>query len=95
MPDALEAVMDILTWLIVGLIAGVLASMIVGGSGYGIVGDIVVGIVGAFVGGLLFREAGWHTPWGGLAGVIFVAFIGAVVLLVVIRLIARLGRGAP
>lgn len=87
--------MDILTWLVVGLIAGLLASMLVGGSGYGIIGDIVVGIVGAFVGGLLFREAGWRAPWGGLAGVIFVAFIGAVVLLIVIRLIARLGRGAP
>jgi uncharacterized membrane protein YeaQ/YmgE (transglycosylase-associated protein family) len=67
----------------------VLASMIVGGSGYGIIGDIVVGIVGAFVGGFLFREAGWSAPWGGLAGVIFVAFIGALVLLVLLRLIAR------
>lgn len=81
--------MDILTWLIVGLVAGVLASMIVGGSGYGIIGDIVVGIVGAFVGGFLFREAGWHAPWGGLAGTIFVAFIGALVLLVLLHIIAR------
>jgi uncharacterized membrane protein YeaQ/YmgE (transglycosylase-associated protein family) len=81
--------MDILTWLIVGLIAGVLASMIVGGSGYGIIGDIVVGIVGAFVGGFLFREAGWHAPWGGLAGTIFIAFIGALVLLVLLHIIAR------
>jgi uncharacterized membrane protein YeaQ/YmgE (transglycosylase-associated protein family) len=79
--------MEILTWLIVGLIAGVLASLLVGGTGYGIVGDIVVGIVGAFVGGWLFTAAGWHTPFAGLAGTIFVAFIGAVVLLVVIHLI--------
>ena len=42
--------MDILTWLIVGLVAGLLASLIVGGSGYGILGDIVAGIAGAFVG---------------------------------------------
>jgi uncharacterized membrane protein YeaQ/YmgE (transglycosylase-associated protein family) len=83
--------MDILTWLIVGLVAGVLASLVVG-SGLGIIGDIVVGIVGAFIGGFIFREAGWSTPWGGLAGTIFVAFIGAVVLLVIIRLIRR---GAP
>ena len=62
--------MDILTWIMVGLIAGVLASLLVGGSGYGILGDIVVGVVGAFVGGWLFRYAGWHAPWGGLAGVI-------------------------
>ena len=81
--------MDILTWIIVGLIAGVLASAIVG-SGFGIIGDIVIGIVGAFIGGFVFREAGWHAPFGGLAGTIFVAFIGAALLLVVIRLI----RGA-
>jgi uncharacterized membrane protein YeaQ/YmgE (transglycosylase-associated protein family) len=79
--------MEILTWLIVGLIAGVLASLIVGGTGYGIIGDIVVGIVGAFVGGWLFNAAGWATPFAGLAGTIFVAFIGAVVLLVVLHLV--------
>ena len=79
--------MEILTWLIVGLVAGVLASLIVGGSGYGIIGDIVVGIVGAFVGGWLFRVAGWSAPWGGLAGTIFVAFIGAVVLLLILHLV--------
>ncbi|HVK89105.1 MAG TPA: GlsB/YeaQ/YmgE family stress response membrane protein [Kofleriaceae bacterium] len=79
--------MEILTWLIVGLVAGVLASLIVGGSGYGIIGDIVVGIVGAFVGGWLFRAAGWSAPWGGLAGTIFVAFIGAVVLLLILHLV--------
>ena len=79
--------MDILTWIMVGLIAGVLASLLVGGSGYGILGDIVVGVVGAFVGGWLFRYAGWHAPWGGLAGVIFIAFIGAVLLLVILRII--------
>lgn len=79
--------MDILTWLIVGLVAGVLASLIVGGSGYGILGDIVVGIVGAFIGGFVFREAGWSAPWGGLAGTIFVAFIGAVILLLILHLI--------
>lgn len=79
--------MEILTWLIVGLIAGVLASLIVGGTGMGIIGDIVVGIVGAFVGGWLFSAAGWSSPFGGLAGTIFVAFIGAVVLLVIIHLV--------
>jgi len=79
--------MEILTWLIIGLVAGVLASLIVGGSGYGVIGDIVIGIVGAFLGGFVFREAGWSAPWGGLAGSIFVAFIGAVILLVVLHLI--------
>ena len=86
--------MDILILLVVGLVAGVLASLVVGGTGYGIVGDIVVGIVGAFVGGYVFRAAGWAAPFGGLAGTIFVAFIGAVILLVIIHLIrgATVGR---
>lgn len=79
--------MDILTWLIVGLVAGALASFVVGGVGYGLVGDIVVGIAGAFVGGFVFREAHWKAPFAGLGGVIFVAFIGAVLLLAGLRLI--------
>jgi uncharacterized membrane protein YeaQ/YmgE (transglycosylase-associated protein family) len=82
--------MPILTWLIVGLVAGVLASLVMGGSGYGLIGDIIIGIIGAFVGGWLFRALGTSSPFGGLGGVIFVAFIGAVVLLFVLRLI----RGA-
>lgn len=80
--------MDILTWLIVGLVAGVLASFVVGG-GFGLLGDIVVGILGAFVGGWLFGQLGWSTPFGGLVGTIFVAFIGAIVLLLLLRLIRR------
>jgi uncharacterized membrane protein YeaQ/YmgE (transglycosylase-associated protein family) len=82
--------MELLTWCIVGLIAGLLASFVMGGIGYGLVGDIIVGIVGAFIGGWLFRSMGWGSPFGGLAGVIFVAFIGAVLLLFILRLI----RGA-
>lgn len=80
--------MDLLTWLIVGLIAGVLASLVMGG-GYGIIGDIIIGIVGAFIGGWLFGQLGVGTPFGGLAGTIFTAFIGAVVLLFILRLISR------
>lgn len=75
-----------LLWIVIGLVAGWLASAIVGG-GYGIVGDIVVGVVGAFVGGLIFRGLDIRAPWGGLPGTIFVAFIGALVLLVLLRLI--------
>ena len=83
----------LLTWLIVGLIAGVLASLVMGGTGYGIIGDIIIGILGAFVGGWLFRQLGTSAPMGGLAGIIFTAFIGAVVLLFVIRLIRRSTSG--
>ena len=80
----------ILLWAVVGLIAGWLASAVVGG-GYGVIGDIVVGVVGAFLGGILFRALGVASPIGGLAGTIFVAFIGAVILLVGLHLI----RGRP
>ena len=84
---------DLLTWIIVGLVAGVLASIVMG-EGYGLVGDIIIGIIGAFVGGWVFRTLGVHSPWGGLGGTIFVAFIGAVVLLFVLRLIRRGTRRA-
>ena len=87
--------MDFLTWIIVGLIAGVLASVVMGGIGYGIIGDIIVGIVGAFVGGWLFSRMGWTAPFGGLAGTIFVAFIGAVLLLFVVRLLTGFRRRVP
>ena len=83
--------MDLVTWLIVGLVAGVLAGLLVGGVG--LIGNIIVGIIGAFVGGWIFDKLGVSTPFSGLAGTIFTAFIGAVVLLVLLNLIMR-GRGA-
>jgi uncharacterized membrane protein YeaQ/YmgE (transglycosylase-associated protein family) len=81
----------ILLWIVVGLIAGWLASAVVGG-GYGVIGDIVVGVVGAFLGGIIFRALNIGTPFGGLPGTIFVAFIGAVLLLLLLRLIRRTAR---
>ena len=77
-----------LIWIAIGLLAGWLASAVVGG-GMGVVGDIVVGIVGAFIGGLIFRGLHIGTPLSGIAGTIFVAFIGAIVLLLGLRLIRR------
>lgn len=85
--------MDLLTLIIVGLVAGLLASFAVGGVGYGLLGDIVIGIVGAFVGSWLFSALGIQVPFAGLGGTIFVAFIGAVVLLLLLRVIRR-GTGA-
>jgi uncharacterized membrane protein YeaQ/YmgE (transglycosylase-associated protein family) len=90
MLNAHDHVMDILTWVIVGLVAGLLASLLVG-SGGGILIDIVIGVLGALIGGWLFTAAGWHVPFAGIAGTIFVAFIGSVILLVVLQLI----RGRP
>ena len=83
-----------LIWIVIGLVAGWLASAVVGG-GYGVIGDIVVGVVGAFLGGFIFRALHIHAPFGGIAGTIFVAFIGAVVLLVVLRLIRSVSARAP
>ncbi|HET9635310.1 MAG TPA: GlsB/YeaQ/YmgE family stress response membrane protein [Gemmatimonadaceae bacterium] len=78
----------LLAWIVVGLVAGVLASLVMGG-GYGIIGDIIIGIVGAFIGGWLFSVLGISSPMGGMGGQILVAFIGAVVLLFLLRLIRR------
>jgi uncharacterized membrane protein YeaQ/YmgE (transglycosylase-associated protein family) len=75
--------------LIVGAIAGWLAGMIVKGGGFGLIGDIIVGIVGAFIGGWLFTAAHWTVPWGGLAGTVLVAFVGASILLVILHLVHR------
>lgn len=82
----------LLTWLFVGLVAGLLASLVMGGTGLGIVGDIIIGILGAVIGGWLFRTMGVAAPFGGIAGTIFVAFVGAVVLLLIIRLVRRGGK---
>jgi len=81
--------MDLLTWIIVGLVAGLLAAFVMG-EGYGLVGDIIIGICGAFIGGWIMRTLGAASPFGGLAGTIFVAFIGAVVLLFLLRIIRRM-----
>jgi uncharacterized membrane protein YeaQ/YmgE (transglycosylase-associated protein family) len=75
-------------WAVIGLVAGWLASAVVGG-GLGLVGDIVVGIVGAFVGGYLFRRLHIATPFHGVVSKIFVAFVGAVLLLLILRLFRR------
>ena len=81
----------LLIWVAIGLIAGWLASAVVGG-GYGVAGDIVVGIVGSFLGGLIFRGLHVAAPFHGIASTIFVAFVGAVLLLLALRLIHR---GSP
>lgn len=79
--------MEILWLVIIGLIAGWLASAIVGG-GFGLIGDIVVGIVGAFLGGYLFNALG-ISAGGGMLGTIIVATVGAIVLLLLLRLVRR------
>lgn len=82
--------MEFVWFILVGLVAGALAGMIVNGGGYGIVGDIVVGVLGALIGGYLFPQLGISVG-GGLPGAVVVATIGAIVLIVVLRLINRAG----
>ncbi len=79
---------SLLWWLVVGLIAGFLASVVMRGGGYGIVGDIIAGLVGAFIGGWLFGLLGISVG-GGLLGTIIVAFVGACILIAILRLFSR------
>src|SRR5579859_7104805 len=79
---------SLIWWLVVGLIAGFLASVVMRGGGYGILGDIIAGIVGAFIGGWLFGTLGLSMG-GGIVGSIIVAFIGACILIAILRLISR------
>lgn len=76
----------ILIWVLVGAVAGWLAGMIVKGGGFGLLGDIVVGIIGAFVGGWLLMQLG-VTIGVGIVSVIATATIGAVALLLLLRLV--------
>jgi uncharacterized membrane protein YeaQ/YmgE (transglycosylase-associated protein family) len=82
----------VIVWLLVGLVSGWLASQVVRGGGSGVLTDVVVGIVGAFIGGMIFRAEGWHAPFGGYAGLIFVAFCGAALLLLVMKMFMRTRR---
>ena len=78
---------NLLTWVIIGLIAGWAAGKIMKGGGYGVVMDIILGIVGAVVGGWLLGALGIHA--GGLIGTIVVAIIGAMFLIWLTRLLKK------
>lgn len=75
--------MSILGWLILGLIAGFIASKIVNHTGSGVLLDIVLGIIGAMVGGWLFTTLGATPVTGFNLYSMFVAVIGAIVVLVI------------
>jgi uncharacterized membrane protein YeaQ/YmgE (transglycosylase-associated protein family) len=79
---------SILIILVVGAIAGWLAGLIVRGAGFGLIGDIIIGIVGAFIAGWVLPRLGIHIM-SGMVGAIIDATIGAVILLLVIRLVRR------
>lgn len=80
-------IMNIIAWLLLGLIAGFLASVVMKGGGYGVVGDIIVGLVGAFIGGWVFSLFGAGGATGLNVGSIIVAFVGACILIAILRLV--------
>jgi uncharacterized membrane protein YeaQ/YmgE (transglycosylase-associated protein family) len=80
--------MGILAWIIVGLIAGWGAGKVMKGGGYGILMDIILGMLGGLAGGWLFGALGiWRG--GGMIGTTIVAFIGAVILIWITRLVKK------
>jgi uncharacterized membrane protein YeaQ/YmgE (transglycosylase-associated protein family) len=74
----------LVSWVVVGLLAGWLAGIVMKGGGYGLVGDLVLGLVGSVVGGWIFRTLGVF-PGGGFFPTVFVAFFGAVIVIVAQR----------
>ena len=78
---------SLVLFLVIGLVAGWLASRIMRGGGFGLVGDLIVGVIGAFLGGWLFSLLG--ISLGGILGALVTALIGAIVLLYLLRLIKR------
>ena len=82
--------MSILSWIVVGLIAGWLAGRVMKGGGFGLIGDIIVGVIGGLLGGFLasyFFHVG--DPMSGINLMsILIAFLGAIVLLFLVRLLS-------
>jgi uncharacterized membrane protein YeaQ/YmgE (transglycosylase-associated protein family) len=78
---------NLLYFLLIGLAAGWLAGKVMKGSGYGLIGDLVIGVVGAFLGGWIFGLL--HIAAGGLLGLLVTAFVGAVVLVWLLRMMKR------
>jgi uncharacterized membrane protein YeaQ/YmgE (transglycosylase-associated protein family) len=82
--------MGILSWIVVGLIAGFLAGQVVKGGGFGLIGDIIVGVLGGLLGGWLASSVLHIGDMTGInIGSILIAFVGAVILLLLLRLIKR------
>lgn len=79
--------MDLLWFLIIGLVAGWLAGQLTKGGGFGLIGDLIVGVIGALLGGWLLGELGFNLV--GRLGALITATVGAIVLVLLLRLIKR------
>lgn len=84
----------LIAWIVIGLVAGFLASMVMRGGGYGILGDIIVGIVGAFIGGLIVNLVAPDDNFG-FWGSLIVAFVGACILIAILRAVSRGSARTP
>jgi uncharacterized membrane protein YeaQ/YmgE (transglycosylase-associated protein family) len=81
---------SLIIFLLVGLVAGWLAGKLIRGGGFGIIGDMVIGVLGAIIGGFLLPTVGLtHLVTIPIINQIVVATIGAVILLVLLRLLRR------
>jgi uncharacterized membrane protein YeaQ/YmgE (transglycosylase-associated protein family) len=77
---------SLLIIILVGIVAGWLAGKIVDGGGFGLIGDLIVGVIGAFIGDWLLPQ--FHIHLGvGIVSLIINATLGAIVLLVILRLV--------
>jgi len=77
---------SLLVIIFVGIVAGWLAGLVIQGTGFGLIGDLVIGVVGAFIGDWLLPRLGIHLGFGLISAIIN-ATIGAIVLLLIIRLV--------
>jgi uncharacterized membrane protein YeaQ/YmgE (transglycosylase-associated protein family) len=80
--------LSLLGWIVVGLIAGAIASRIVAGRGFGCLADIIVGVIGAFLGGFLISLFVHTSTVYGFVGSLVVAVLGATVFLALLKLLA-------
>jgi uncharacterized membrane protein YeaQ/YmgE (transglycosylase-associated protein family) len=83
--------MSVIAWIVLGLIAGFVASKIVNKSGEGMILDIILGIVGAVIGGFLFEKFGMAGVTGINLYSILVAVVGAIIFLVIYHALFRRG----
>ena len=87
--------MGLLGWIVVGFVAGAFARAVTGGGwDLGCLGTIVVGVIGGLIGGTIFNAAGDQGIGDFGLRSMFVAFVGAVVLLAIVGLVTGRGRGA-
>jgi len=79
--------LNLVAFLLIGLVAGWLAGRIMKGRGFGLIGDLIVGVIGAVLGGWLFGLLGINL--GGICGALVTAVVGAIVLLYALRIIKK------